>query len=207
VGILGGSFDPPHEGHLKVAEAALESLRLDRLLVIPVGSAPHKQGGGMIDGAIRLRLCEAAFAGLPRVEVSSIELDRDGPSWTVDTLRELGSRMPDGEFFLILGEDMAHDLPDWRDPREVVRLARVAWAPRPPLGAGSGHGPGIESVVTGLGGEMPLELAMEPVDLSSTTVRKRLDAGLPIDGLVPRAVLDLIESEGLYPTPAGEADQ
>lgn len=203
--MLGGSFNPPHGGHVRLAEEAVSGLELDRLVVIPAGRAPHKDEVDDPGAEIRLRMCEAAFAGLPRVEVSRIELDREGPSWTADTLGDLAAADPGAEFFLVLGEDMAASLDSWREPERIVSLATIAWAPR--SGAGSpGEGRGrIAELVAGLGGGDVVELQMEPVDLSSTAVRESFLNGEGGTELVSGGVLEVIESLGLYGAGAGEA--
>ena len=125
IGVFGGEFDPPHLGHLAVVRAARDQLALDRLLVIPTGRPPHRDASPT-PGEDRLRMAQLAFAGEPGVEVSRIELDREGPSYTVDTLRALA---PLGELVLIVGADQC-DLRSWREPDEILRLASLAVAPR-----------------------------------------------------------------------------
>lgn len=202
-GILGGTFNPPHNGHLRVARAALDGLGLDRLIVVPAGRAPHKAGEPDPGPEARFAMCETAFGGIAGAEVSRIEIDREGPSWTVDTLRSLAAADPDDERFLVLGEDMAADLASWRDPSEVVRLACVAWAPRPGRDDGLRLADTIAAVVDGLGGPPPIEIAMEPVDLSSTAVREGIAGGRAVDDLVPAAVLAMIERDRLYGSVGG----
>jgi nicotinate-nucleotide adenylyltransferase len=178
IGIFGGRFDPPHAGHVAVAGAAMRQLRLDRLLVVPSRQPPHRDAG-TTPPEIRHAMAVAAFPGPGRVEVSRIELDRDGPDYTVDTLEELASQ---GRLFLIVGADHA-GLPGWHRPERVRELATVVVAPRP---GAPPPGPGV------------VALQMEPVDLASTTIREAVRRGGDLDGRVPDAVAALIAAEGLY---------
>jgi len=176
LGVFGGEFDPPHRGHLAVARAARDQLQLDRLLIVPAGTPPHR-APSHTPAELRLRMAKLTFEGEPRVEVSRLELDRDGPSYTVDTLRAL---TPGNELVLVIGADQ--DLDAWYEATEIRRLARVAVAPRD-----GGPLPGLGAIV----------LEMAPIDLSSTDVRAELarSAG---EGDVTPAVLALIRREGLY---------
>jgi nicotinate-nucleotide adenylyltransferase len=181
VGVFGGEFDPPHTGHLAVVRAAREQLALDRVIVVPTARPPHREASPT-PAETRLRLAEAAFAEDPAVEVSRMELDREGPSYTVDTLRAL---KPRGDLVLILGADQASDLLGgrWHESQEVLRLAHLAVAPR--------------GEMQGLGRPDVTVLRMDPVDVSSTGVRAALRAGRGSDQ-VPGPVLALIRTEGLY---------
>jgi nicotinate-nucleotide adenylyltransferase len=176
LGVFGGEFDPPHRGHLAVARVARDQLELDRLLVVPAGTPPHREAS-TTPAQLRLRMAELTFEGEPRVEVSRVELDRDGPSYTVETLRYLA---PGNELVLVIGADQ--DIDAWYEAGEIRRLARVAVAPRD-----AGPPPGSAAVV----------LDMTPVDLSSTGVREQLAQGGG-EGDVAPAVLALIRREGLY---------
>jgi len=181
VGVFGGEFDPPHLGHLAVVRAARDQLGLDRLLVVPTGRPPHR-GASDTPSELRFRMAQLAFGDEPRVEVSRIELDRDGPSYTVDTLRGLAL---EGDLVLIIGADQAKDMMEgrWRGTGEILRLASLAVAPR------------WDS--TGVYGTDVTELAMQPVDLSSTGVRSELRTGGGQDAVAPQ-VLELIRAQGLY---------
>lgn len=195
IGILGGTFNPPHNGHVKMAEAALEALELDKLVVVPSGSPPHKTVSDDPGAETRFALTEAAFGGLARVEVSRIELDREGPSWMVDTLRLIGEANRSSELFLILGEDAALSLPGWKEPEQIVALARIAWVARAD-GSSTGDVPGV---VTSLGAsDAPILIQMEPVPVSSTEVRALADADSDLSEFVPLAVAALISGRGLY---------
>ncbi len=178
IGVFGGQFDPPHAGHVAVAGAAMRQLRLDRLIVVPAGRPPHRDPG-TTPPEVRYRMAEAAFPGPGRVEVSRIELDGDGPGYTVETLEALD---PEGRLFLIVGADHA-DLPGWHRPERVRELATVVVAPRP--GAAE---PGPDVVA----------LQMEPVDLASTAIRQAVGRGEDLGDAVPEAVVSVIAAERLY---------
>ena len=126
LGILGGAFNPPHTGHLVCAQEAVVQLELDRVLFMPVGQAPHRELEGDPGAEERLEMVELATADDERFEVSRLEVDREGPSYTSDTLRALREARPDDELFLILGGDQAASLPAWHEPEEVLALATVA---------------------------------------------------------------------------------
>jgi nicotinate-nucleotide adenylyltransferase len=179
IGVFGGRFDPPHAGHIAVAGAAMRQLRLDRLLIVPSRQPPHRDPG-RTPPEIRYEMARAAFPGPGRVEVSRIELDRDGPGYTVETLEELA---PEGRLFLIVGADHA-DLPGWDRPERVRELATLAVAPRP--GAELSPRPGV------------VQLQMEPVELASTAIRRAACGGEDLGDLVPEAVAAVIATEGLY---------
>jgi len=197
VGILGGSFNPPHLGHLVCAQEALGQLGLDQVLLMPAGIPPHKE----LDdpGAEeRLELCRRATAREPRLEVSRLEIDRPGPSYTVDTLRTLHERSREAELTFIAGGDMAQSLGSWHEPREVLRLARLAVAER----AGAGR----DDVLASLAPLAPppgrvIFLDAPRIDISSSMIRRRVAEGRPIRHLVPDAVAQRIAGAGLYRSP------
>jgi nicotinate-nucleotide adenylyltransferase len=193
VGILGGAFNPPHLGHLVCAEEALVALGLERVLFVPVGEAPHRTIAGDPGAETRLELCRAAVEGDDRFEVARLELDREGPSYSVDTLRELAGE--GNELVLILGGDQAAELFRWRDPEGVLELARVAVAARSELGPEE-----VQARLSALpGARERLEFfSMPRIDVSSTLVRERVADGLPIRYLVPAAVEAEIVARGLY---------
>lgn len=186
VGIFGGTFDPPHVGHQIVAADACEALRLDRLLWVPAAEPPHKQGVARTPAPLRLEMTRAAVRGDARFAVDDLELRRAGPSYSVDTLRALRTRYPEGPLFFLMGADQARELHSWREPAEVVRLARVAVLSR-----------GGEAVPEDTG--FPLHpLPVTRVDLSATEIRLRVAAGRDVRYLVPDAVREIIEREELY---------
>jgi nicotinate-nucleotide adenylyltransferase len=192
VGLLGGTFNPPHLAHLVCAQEALLQLGLDRVLLVPVGVAPHKAVEADPGVEHRVALCEAAVAGDDRLGVSRADADRDGPSYTVDLLRALSG---EDELVFIVGGDMAHSLPAWRDPDGVLALARIAVAEREGVRRAD-----ISERLAGLAGaaERVCFFDMPRIDISSSLIRRRAAAGLPVRYLVPDAVAAYIEREGLY---------
>src|SRR3954463_13078062 len=136
LGILGGTFNPPHVGHLVMALEALDQLDLDRVLLMPVARPPHKEAPADPGAEVRLELCRLAIAGEERVEVCDLEIERGGASYTVDTLRALHERDAEHELTFIVGGDMAYSLPAWREPEAFLGLARVAVAQRDGLRRG-----------------------------------------------------------------------
>jgi nicotinate-nucleotide adenylyltransferase len=167
---------------------------------VPVGEAAHRELEGDPGAEMRGRVCQAAVADDERFEMSRVELDRDGPSFTLDTLRAMRESTPQDELVLILGADQASRLREWREPEEVLRLATVAVAAR----EGMEH-EAVLRRLDGLEGHERIELFDMPrLDISSSLVRERARAGRPLRYLVPDAVDRLIEAEGLYrsPTPA-----
>jgi nicotinate-nucleotide adenylyltransferase len=199
IGILGGTFNPPHMGHLVMAQEALDQLDLDRVVLMPVAVPPHKEAREDPGGAARLELCRLAVAGDERFEVSSLEVDRGGASFTVDTLKELHDVEPEHELTFIVGGDMAQSLPAWREPETILALARLAVAER--------EGVRREDIVRRLeslhDGSQVVFFDMPRIDISSSSVRRRVADGRPVRYLVPDAVAEAIAEQGLYRQPAG----
>jgi nicotinate-nucleotide adenylyltransferase len=194
VGILGGTFNPPHIGHLICAQEAWLQLGLDRVLVVPAARPPHKDVEEEPGPEHRLELCRRAVEADPRLEVSSVEMDRVGLSYTVDTLELLHSQAPDNELFLIVGGDVAAGLPGWHEPERVLSLARLAVAKRRGTSRDA-----VDQALAGLsGGERADFFRMPRVGISSTLVRRRVRCGEPIRYLVPDAVAQYIEEHRLY---------
>jgi nicotinate-nucleotide adenylyltransferase len=187
-------FNPPHAGHIALARAALEQLALDRVFLMPVAVPPHKPATWDPGAEHRVRMCELASAGEPGVEVCALELERPGPSYTVDTLRYIHDLHPETELTLILGADMAATFASWREPRAIASLASIAVAERP--------GVPRERTTEPLGGLAGAErthvLAMAPCEVSSSTVRRTLAAGRPIEPLVGAEVAAYIDEHELY---------
>lgn len=186
VGLFGGTFDPPHLGHLVAAQDACTVLSLDRLLFVPAAIPPHKQHLSVSPAKVRLEMLQAAVAGNESFQVSTVELERQGPSYTVDTLRELSARLPHGRFFLLLGHDQVRDLPTWREPEEVARLATVCMLTRAEM---------PENYENSLVRQV---VPVTRVDVSSTLIRRRLAQGQAIQYLVPAGVEAIIRRERLY---------
>jgi nicotinate-nucleotide adenylyltransferase len=204
LGILGGMFNPPHVGHLALARAAADDLGLERVLLTPVLMPPHKPARWDPGAKHRLHMCRLAIHGDPHLGVCTLELERPGPSYTIDTLRSIHASDPDTELTLIVGADIARTLGSWREPREILKLARLAVAER--------NGSTREEVtdaLTSLGGEdriMFLQMPRHPV--SSSLVRRRLTAGEPIEELVGAEVAGYISENGLYARhPAGRGQE
>ncbi|HEX9792849.1 MAG TPA: nicotinate-nucleotide adenylyltransferase [Planctomycetota bacterium] len=196
--VFGGSFDPVHCGHLAVADAARAALAPDLLLWVPARHAPHKTDEPSATAADRLVLLGIAVAGRPGEVVETLECERPGPSYTVDTLRALGQRHPAAELHLILGADSLLHLHTWRAVPELLERASLALVPRP------GSGPhDLDAFAARLPAAVRVLLRaqflpMDEVAVSSTEVRRRLCAGEPVDGLLPEAVRAEIARRGLY---------
>ena len=189
-GILGGTFDPPHNGHLALARAALDRFRLDRLVVMVAGRPPHKQA--LLDGETRFRLAQAAFAGLPRTELSRFELERDVPAFTLDTVRYGKERW--GEIVFLVGADEFADFPSWHEPDAILAHARLGVATRPGIERDR-----LERVVRLLARPERVEFfEIPPLPVSSSEVRRRVADGEPIDDLVPAEVARLVSELDLY---------
>lgn len=188
VGIFGGTFDPPHVGHLLLALDALDHLGLDRLIFVPAARQPLKQGIAMTPAEHRLAMTEALAAADIRFSVDGSEVARGGLSYTVDTVRALKAAHPDAELILLMGADTAATLPQWREPEALGLLVQVAVAGR-----------GAEPV------QLPAGFRAQPfpmrrVDISATEIRARVAEGRSIRGFVPDAVADYIAAHGLYRT-------
>lgn len=197
IGILGGTFDPIHLGHLMLAEQARESLSLDRVLVMPAARPPHKPDAPISPYHHRLAMVELALAGAEPLLASDFEKGDDRPSFTVETLRRLTSGAPQDRFVLLLGSDSLRDLPGWREPQEIVRLAELAVYPRPGEEA-SLISAGERITTTGADPIAALRLDGPRLRLSSTEVRERVRAGRSIRFLVPTPVERYIQAHGLY---------
>ena len=195
MGILGGTFNPPHLGHLLCAQEARIGLGLDAVRLLPVGIAPHKVAEGDPGPEQRAALCELAAAGDEWLSVSRLELERPGPSFTVDTLRVLHEREREHELTFLVGGDMAHAFPTWREPEAVLELAELGVAERSGVARAQ-----IAERLAGLrgGAERVRFFDMPRLDVSSSLIRRRVAAGRPIRYLVPDAVASHIAEHGLY---------
>jgi len=193
LGVLGGAFDPPHVTHRLLAQAAWQQLQLDRLLVMPTGRAWHKSRS-LSDAQHRVAMAQLAFDGLPGVQVDTREIDRAGPSYTIDTLRELRIAYPDAVLFLVIGQDQAQALAGWREWEQVVALATIAVAGRPmdPVNNPNSFQP-----------PEPLrqrfaQLQLPVSDISATDIRRRVSRGQSVVPLVGEAVARYIVLHRLY---------
>lgn len=194
IGIYGGTFNPPHVGHLICAQEALIQLSLDRVVFIPAAVPPHKPVPDDPGAEHRLGMCRAAVRDDERFEVSDVEVRRGGTSYTLDTLEELNTSVPDSHLFLILGADMAASLPRWHRPERILELATLALAER----AGTPDTAVTDALSSVAGGERALHFDMPTIDLSSTVIRSRAAAGQSIRYLVPEPVAGYIRSYSLY---------
>jgi nicotinate-nucleotide adenylyltransferase len=191
IGLFGGAFNPPHVGHLVCAQEAHAQLDLDVVVWVPVGQAPHRDIPQDPGPEVRLQMCDYTTAADERFGLSRIEVDRDGPSYTADTLRALRERSPGDELVLILGGDQAAALRAWHEPEDVIRLATIAVAARGEIDR--------TRVEDAIGGEAELRFFDMPrIDVSSTMVRERAASGQPIRYLVPDKVANFIGAQSLY---------
>jgi nicotinate-nucleotide adenylyltransferase len=196
VGILGGTFNPPHHGHLVCAQEARIQLGLDSVRLLPAGHPPHRtlEGRERATPGQRMSMVRLAAIGQPGLEVSDAELERDGVSWTVDTLSEMTAREPDTRFTLILGADQAEPFGGWREPARIAELAELAVAARD----GHDQTEALGALRRAAGGGRQRAFEMPRVDISSTFVRERVRGGETIAHLVPAGVPEFIEQAGLY---------
>ncbi|MGV3707938.1 MAG: nicotinate (nicotinamide) nucleotide adenylyltransferase [Gemmatimonas sp.] len=205
IGIFGGSFDPPHNGHLLAALDAIEALSLDRLQVIPAAQQPLKSGTRTA-GHHRLAMTQQCFAGIPQVEVDPIEMERGGLSFTVDTVDAFRRQWPAAELLLLLGEDATAGLPQWREPERLLSMVQLVVLTRnvqhaSPSAAASVDtptSPAMESWLSARGLAPLRRIATRRVDISSTEVRARVHSSRSIRGFVPDAVAAYIATTGLY---------
>ncbi len=189
LGVLGGTFDPVHLGHLILAEQAREQLHLDRVLFVPAGDPWRKAQRRVTPASHRVAMVSLAVAGNPAFEVDDSEVMRTGPSYTVDTLRELRARLSTAdELYFIIGQDALADLPRWRDPVAIAALALITVAPR-----ANAEPPALSFDASRL-----VRIEMPLIDVSSTDLRARARAGRSLRYLVPDAVEAYIRDQGLY---------
>ncbi len=188
LGLFGGSFDPVHLGHLLIADAAMEALRLDRLFFIPAAQSPFKPDRKLAPPATRARWLRMALAGRTWCEVVTDELDRRGVSYTIDTVREFARRYPAADLFWLIGADHVPALPRWREAEALASLVQFVVAPRPG-GEPAGEAPPPFRVVQLRG---PLS------SISSSDIRERVRTGRPLDGWVPEPVVEAVCNYPLY---------
>jgi nicotinate-nucleotide adenylyltransferase len=199
LGVLGGTFNPPHIGHLVMLDEAIDQLGLDRILLIPVSQPPHKEVPDDPGADVRLELCRRAVAGDDRLAVCALEIERGGASYTADTLRALHEREPEHQLTFIVGGDMAQSFPSWREPEAILELARLAVAEREGLQRAD-----IARRLTPLhDGSRVAFFDMPRIDVSSSAIRERVAAGRTIRHLVPAEVAREIERRDLYRQAAG----
>jgi nicotinate-nucleotide adenylyltransferase len=194
VGVLGSAFNPPHLGHLALAQEALWQLGLEEVILVPTGDAPHKRIAADPGRELRMAMTRLAAAEDPRFSVSALEVEREGPSYTFETLQLLAEERGDTELVFVMGADAALGLESWRRPERVVELARLAIARRSGVSDAE-----VNDVLRSLGAEGRVTmLEMPQFGVSSSAVRERAAAGRPLRFLVPDSVARLIEEKGLY---------
>ncbi len=192
--MLGGAFNPPHVGHLLLARAASSQLGLGRVMLVPTGRAPHKVIEDDPGAEARLHMTRLAAEGEEAVEVTAVEVEREGLSYMYETLESLGGSEPEEELVLLMGADVAASLSGWERPERVVELARLGIAARDGVEPAA-----VEEALEALGASERAEMIdMPECKVSSTMVRERAAAREPLQGLVPPPVAELIEREGLY---------
>lgn len=200
---MGGTFDPPHTGHLLAASDALDHLSLDRLVFVPAAQQPLKQHQPAAPATHRLRMVQTMADGAPRLEVDEIEVARSGLSFSVDTLAEYARRFPDAERFFLLGVDAFALLDQWRDAARVVSLAHFVVMTRA-SGPGASHAMDPDAVLSkvraigGVQAASPEVMNLRRIDVSSTEIRERVRTGRSIRGFVTDGVAQYIETNGLY---------
>jgi nicotinate-nucleotide adenylyltransferase len=192
LGILGGTFNPPHCGHLVLARHAKAELGLERVLLMPAGRSPHKLSEVDPGPSDRLEMCRLAVAGSEGVGVCALEIERRGPSYTVDTLKAIHKSYPEAELTFIVGADMARTLPEWREPQAVLELASLAVAGREDAGRED-----VLRTLSALQARVSF-LDMPVCDVSSSMVRERVAEGKPVGELVGPTVARYIAKHGLY---------
>lgn len=189
IGIFGGTFDPIHTGHLILAERAREELGLEMILFMPAHVPPHKANGRKIaSGAARLEMIRLAIESNPAFRVTELELEREGVSYTVDSMNEIHRRAPDAELVLLMGSDNARDFVSWRQPERILNLARIGVWERP----GSYYWPEVYHDY------IPRKISSPLIEISSTDIRNRVAAGRSIRYMTPDPVRDYIEQHGIY---------
>ena len=198
LGLLGGTFDPVHYAHLLLAERCREQCRLDRVVFVPSAVPPHKRDRELTPAPARIEMLELAIAGHEQLAISRCEVDRGGVNYTVDTLRRFRDEEPQTQLFFLLGADMLHDLPSWREADRVCELATIVAVRRD--GVAEPDFACLASLVAPERIELfrKHQVEMPVVGLSSTEIRRRVAAGLSIRYMTPRAVEKYVEAHALY---------
>jgi nicotinate-nucleotide adenylyltransferase len=193
VAVFGGTFDPFHLGHLAVAEQARDGVLADQVWVVPAGVPPHR--GPVIAGtADRLAMCRAAIEGRPRISALDLELRRPGPSYTLDTMRDLGAAHPGTQLWVVLGADAARQTSGWHEAAELLGTYHFVLVNR----AGEAPIRHAEAIALGFLPELTRVVGIDSPDISGTEIRRRVTAGEPLDGMVSSAVAAIIEQRRLY---------
>ena len=196
IGILGGTFDPIHNGHLKIAEAARKKLGLNEVYFMPAAKTPLKEGISISAVEHRVKMVRLAIAGKPRFKLSTIELDRPGLSYTADTIAELRKQLgAETELYFIIGWDSLSQFARWREPARIIRMCRLVAVPRP--GYSLPDPKAMEAAIPGIAGSL-IVLDKPEIAISATEIRERVANGLSIRRLVPKPVAEYIQKNGLY---------
>jgi nicotinate-nucleotide adenylyltransferase len=194
LGIFGGSFDPVHSAHLALARACQQQAKLDAVWFTPTAIQPLKQKGPRATDSQRLEMLRLATADEPTWQVCSIEIDRGGFSYTVDTLRQIREELPEANLFFLIGADALQDVAKWKEPREIFRMSTPLVVSR----AGQPSADMEELKLLCTSDTQPQSIEMPAMDVSSSEIRRRIAAGQRIDNSVPRAVAEFITRHGLY---------
>jgi nicotinate-nucleotide adenylyltransferase len=196
VGVVGGTFDPIHLGHLAMAEAAADCARLDEVLLLPAGVPPHR-AAATADADDRLEMSRLAARDHPRIVVSDLEVRRPGPSYTVDTLEALSRERAGDELFLVLGWDAARDLGSWREPERVLELAQLVVVTRPGWTPPSSD----DLIAAGIDPKRAILCDVQTPDIEATEIRELVESGSKLTGLLDPAVERYIRDHNLYLAP------
>jgi nicotinate-nucleotide adenylyltransferase len=190
LGLMGGTFNPIHIGHIKIAYKVLNDFDLSKVIFIPSGDPPHKKARGVVEASHRLKMIKLAIGNDKRFEASDIEIKREGKSYTLDTIREIKNIYGvEADVYFIAGVDSALDLPKWREPLKILSLAHFVAVERPGFSLEELDGKYRKRIITV--GEIS-------IDISSSVIRKRLREGKPIKSLVPESVEEYIRKNRLY---------
>lgn len=185
IGLLGGTFNPVHRGHLLLAEGAVKQLLLDELRWVPARLPPHKEVEGKVSAEDRARMVELAIGDHPKFRLCRVELDRPAPSYTIDTVKALQKENPGAEWFFLIGSDTARELPTWRQIDELMKRIQFVAIPRP--------GPAAGALPEGV-----REIPVQTADISSSAVREKIRRGESVQPWLPQPVWDYIREKGLY---------
>jgi nicotinate-nucleotide adenylyltransferase len=199
LGIYGGTFDPPHVGHLILAETAADSLHLARVLFVPAATPPHKRPQEVrVSAEHRVVMVERAISGNPRLALSHVDVDRPGPHYSVDMLRLLRADYPEAEFVFLIGADSLRDLPTWSRPHELIQLAVLGVLRRPDVEPDLAA---LEHAIPGLSARIAW-IAAPRIEIASHVIAAQVAAGRSVRYQVPDAVLEYIQQNGLYRNPS-----
>jgi nicotinate-nucleotide adenylyltransferase len=196
IGVLGGTFDPIHLGHIKIAEEARASLEMSEVILVPAGQPLLKPAHPITPAQHRLQMLNLAISGRPHFRVSAVEIERPGPSYTVDTIAEMrGQLAGDDEVFFILGWDSLEQLPEWREPSRLIRMCCLVAVPRPGY-----HRPSLEALEASIPGVSKRVVLLDKprIDISASVIRERAAQGLSLRSLVPEPVAEYIRQHKLY---------